>query len=742
MERTQIENARAKIESLIEEKRLKEAFAEIKEFLKTRGNWSFSEKMAELETNYNYLIHYFLEGTKDPEYNRIYKQLARDTYTLTDSIVEGLLVQQSPALFFEKLRLSTIRTPVSTEEYQEAIGKQMDTFSFLDLLNDNDEKQSRIQQNSQSHERTVSDFFYSVFSSPRANAEQIAAYRTFVGDGLVPVNDKSVFVSALTMNVLQRFDTRKIEFLLELCENPQPEIALRAITGIIPIAQKHEKQWRLCAEFDNRIRLLSDNPVFTRRFISALIQFIQARETEKITKRLTEEFIPQMMKLSPIIGKKIKLDEWIGESGFDEKNPEWQKILDDAGLTDKLQEFSEMQLKGADVFHSTFANLKSYPFFHEMSNWFLPFDDGHSQVQQLLTDKTEGHSLLKSLIGSPIICNSDKFSFCFSIMIMPEDYRKVMISQLGSESDALKQMQDEELALNPHQNEEVIGKQYIQDLYRFFKLFPRRDEITDIFALPLNYHRLEAFRPIISEARYMEQIALYYFEKNNFAEAREAYESLAETGKTQSETWQKIGYCKQMLGDIEGALKAYLHADLLEENNTWVIRRMAQCHRLLKQPEKALANYRRLEHLNPDDLNVQLNIGHCYLELKQYDEALNNYFKVELLDGQNARAWRSVAWCAFLSRKFDVAQKYYAQIIANKANVHDFLNAGHVELCLGNTKQAVERYCQSLALAGNFETFRSMMEEDVNELQEAGVDTALLPIILDVLFAAKNLEIV
>ena len=33
------------------------------------------------------------------------------------------------------------------------------------------------------------------------------------------------------------------------------------------------------------------------------------------------------------------MDEWIGETGMDDKNPEWQKILDDAGITDKLQSF-------------------------------------------------------------------------------------------------------------------------------------------------------------------------------------------------------------------------------------------------------------------------------------------------------------------------------------------------------------------------------------------------------------------
>lgn len=731
MELQQIKNTKIKIDSLIEEWRLKEAFDEIKEFIKQQSNWALSEKTSELETNYNYLIHYFIEGAKDPEYVRIYNRLIRDAYALSDDAAESLFMQNSPALFYEKMRLSSIRTPISTEEYRDIIVKQMDTFSFLDLLQNDNEKEMRVLQNEQAHERTTTDFFYAVFSATRGNKEIIAAYKSYMDDNVVPISDKCIFVSALTMSILQRFDAKKIEFLLDLCEYNQPEIAMRAIIGIIPIFQKYQKKWTLYPEFENRIKLLSDDTVFNRRLITAIIQFIQAHETEKITKKLSEEIIPQMMKLSPMIGKKINLDEWMGESGFDDKNPEWQKILDDAGLTDKLQEFSELQLKGADVFHSTFSNLKSYPFFHEMSNWFLPFNNRHSQVQQLFNDKAERKMLLSSLIDSPMICNSDKYSFCFSIMIMPEEYRKMMISQLDAEGEAIKQMQEEESVLNPHQKEEEICKQYIQDLYRFFKLFPRRDEFVDIFALPLNYHRLEAFQPVVSIPKNMEQIALYYFEKNYFSEALGAYETLSKIGKPQSETWQKIGYCKQMLGDLQGALDAYMHADLIAENNTWVIRRMAQCYRLLKNSENALSNYRRLEHLNPDDLNVQLNIGHCYLELKQYDEALNYYFKVELLDSANARAQRSIAWCAFLSRKFPIAQSYYSLIIENKPNAHDFLNAGHVELCLGNPKKAVEFYKKSLEKVGNFDSFRNLLNEDSSELSEAGVDISILPIILD-----------
>lgn len=729
----------AAIHSTIEQKQLKDALYGIKELSAMQQNWAVAEKIAELTTNYQFMLHYLIEGKKDPEQKRIYNKLIRDIYTLAEDAAEHLLLQGSSSFFFDKMRLMEIRTPISIEEYRTIITKQADTLSFIDLLEEGPEKESRIRQHAITRENTQQDLFYTVFVSPRANDDFITSCRNFMEDLSIPQHDKALFISALTMNILQRFDALKIEFLLDLCNHPEPELAVRAVTGIIPVFQVYNSRLELYPGCIDRLKLLSDDKTFGRRFIAIVIGFIQAHETEKITKKLTEEIIPEMMKLSPMIGKKIKLDEWMGETGFDEKNPEWQKILDETGLTDKLQEFTELQLEGADVFHSTFSNLKSYPFFQQMSNWFLPFTPQHSSVQQLFANRSEGDSLVEALSGSSLICNSDKYSFCLSIMMMPENYRKMMASQLGAESDELKKMQTEEEALKPYQKEETMIKQYIQDLYRFFKLFPRRTEFRDIFDLPLNYHLLPAFQPVVMLPDHLEKIALYYFEKNNFNEALSAYTLLAEARNGKSEIWQKIGYCRQMLADVKGALEAYLHADLIEENNTWVLNRLAHCYRVLKEPATALEYYRRLEQFRPDDLNIQLNIGHCHLELKEYEKALNYYFKVEMLNSNNTRAWRSIAWCAFLSRKLDVAERYYSRILEAKPNAHDYLNAGHVALCLEQTKKAVELYQLSLDKAGSFEIFQSMLAEDEKELREAGVDTAILPVILDKIRYDKGL---
>ncbi len=721
----------AVIRTKIAEKELKEAMQEIRELATVGQNWSLTQQLDELEKNYRYMLHYFLTGNKDPEQEKIYLKLIRDLFVLADDTATEILLRESSTLYYDKLRTMQLHTPSNLDKQREIIANEADTYTFIGLLEEGAEKDKRLRDNRTAYEKALQDLFYMTFASPRANAEMSAAHHRFVQDDRIPVKARELFVSALTMSLLQLFDANKAELLLDLCRDAEPGVAIRAIAGIIPIFQLYSVQWSLYPALVSRLQLFADEKLFIRRFMTAVTGYIQAHETEKITRRLTEEILPEMMKLSPMIGKKIRLDEWMGESGLDEKNPEWQKLLDEAGIGDKLQEFSNLQMEGADVFHSTFSNLKSYPFFHEMSNWFLPFESQHSSLNMLFSDKNEGMSLINTMTSSAMICNSDKYSLCFSMMMMPEQYRRMMISQLGAEGEEMQKMLEEEEVINPHQKEKTLISNYIRDLYRFFKLFRRHHEFKDIFSLPLNYHELEPFTPVVRQPAHLEQIALYYFEKNNFGEALSAYSLLAAEGSGKSEVWQKIGYCRQMLGNIRGALDAYTHAELLDEPNSWVLHRIAGCHRMLKEPESALTYYRRLEQMRPDDLNLQLQIGHCHLELKQYEKALNYYFKVELLDHNNTRVWRSIAWCAFLSRKFDVAQNYYKRILEQKPNAHDYLNAGHVALCLGNNGETVTLYGRSQELAGSHEKFRVLLKEDEEELQEAGVDTSILPIILD-----------
>lgn len=269
-------------------------------------------------------------------------------------------------------------------------------------------------------------------------------------------------------------------------------------------------------------------------------------------------------------------------------------------------------------------------------------------------------------------------------------------------------------------------------MYRFFKLYPGHLDFDDIFTSALDFHNLPILQPYVSDEESLTTIAEYYLRKNYFLDALTIYNRLSDANQESDILFQKIGYCKQMNGDIQGALEAYLHADLINPDSKWVIRRIAGCYRTLKQPEKALKYYHRYEAFNPDDLSIQICIGHCHLELKNYNEALKYYFKVDYLDNKSTKAWRPIAWCSFLTGKYDQARNYYKKIMDNQPNTQDFLNAGHTEWALQNIKGALAFYKKAVEKeSGDFSKFQEQFNQDIPDLLVAGIEEAEVPLMMD-----------
>jgi len=526
------------------------------------------------------------------------------------------------------------------------------------------------------------------------------------------------------------FDPEKLMLLFDAANHENEEIKVRVLISILLTLYVYRKRTALYPQITNRLDALSETPGFTKAIRTITLRFILARETEKITRKLQNEIIPEMMKLSPKISNKINLKDITPEQLGEEMNPEWENIFADSSLGKKMEEFSELQQEGADVMHSTFVHLKSFPFFRELSNWLLPFTTEHSSFGDRFNQNNGEKLMLDSMTLAAFMCNSDKYSLYFSMMQLPEEAKKMMMNQFDSQATEMIQQNKEELISKRGKLEAITG-QYIQDLYRFFKIYPGHLDFNDIFTMPLDFHNLSILRPYISDEESLSSIAEFYLRKNYFSDALTIFNQLAETNQDSDILFQKIGYCKQMNDDLQGALDAYLRADLLNPGSKWVIRRIAGCYRSLKEPEEALKYYRRYEKLNPDNLSITISIGHCYLELRNYSEALKCFYKVDYLDGNN-KAWRPIAWCSFLTGKYDQARNYYKKILSNQPNTQDLLNAGHTEWALQNIKGAIEFYRQAVEKENrDFYKFQEEFNQDIPDLIVAGIEDTEISLMMD-----------
>lgn len=709
----EIHKAYYRITGSLDGKELKNAFDFIQSLISGSKEYIFQDKLNELQDTYKYMLRYRVEGMKDPMQDQIYKNLQASTYELADLIKHKALSQDSPLIFYSRRRNMQLRPYPSYEQLHTALSNQYTSG------NRNDFEASNIA------------LFNKIWTSNPLSQEESIQIKAILEDSALPFTTGCLIVSSLMLGLQAAFDKEKMTLLFDAAALHEDEIKVRALICILITLYTYRKRTGLYPLITNRLASLAENPGFTQAIRTITLRFILARETEKITKKLQDEIIPEMIKLSPKISNKININDISPEMLGNEMNPEWENVFADSAFGKKMEEFSELQQEGADVMHSTFVHLKNFPFFHELSNWLLPFTAEHSYFGSQFDKNTTEQQMLDSMTLAAFMCNSDKYSLYFSMMQLPAEARKMMMNQFDSQASEMIQQNKEEL-ISKRGKLEIITSQFIQDLYRFFKLYPSHLDFNDIFAMSLDFHNLEILKPYITDEESLTSIAEYYLRKNYFNDALVIFNRLLETKQNSDILFQKIGYCKQMEGDLKGALEAYLRADLLNPDSKWVIRRIAGCYRSLKQPEEALKYYHRYEVLNPDNLSVQISIGHCHLELKNYNEALKCFFKVDYLDSKSHKAWRPIAWCSFLTGKYDQARNYYKKILEHQPNTQDLLNAGHTEWALQNIKGALSHYRNAVRLEDDdFNKFLELFNQDIPDLLIAGIEEADVALMLD-----------
>jgi len=516
------------------------------------------------------------------------------------------------------------------------------------------------------------------------------------------------------------FDDDKLQLLLDCCSHPDVEVKQRSLVGLCFVLARYNPFIPYFPQIRNRLMLLADDNLTSLNFKNIIVQIIGTVETDKITKKLREEILPEVMKISPLLKDKMDADNLLKSEEWEEENPEWQEIIEKSGVQDKLQELTDLQMEGADVYMGTFAMLKSFPFFNEIANWFLPFDSEYSVVNELFADTEQ--SLLSAFVNNNALCNSDKYSFCMSILRMPDAQRNSLKRSFKMESDQLAEISKDEALLAPEIHAKNISKQYIQDLFRFFKLHPNKADFSDMFASALFMHRSYLFDILTAGSELKSSVAEFYFSKSQYREAIELYKELMSENEPNAALFQKTGYCYQQLSDINSALDAFLKADIIQPDDLWTTKKIALCYKLLGNFEKALDYYKHADFLRPNQQNIVLQIANCYLELEQYKQALDVYAGLEHADEDNQKVQRAIVWCAFISGNVAQAKYYSQRLLENNPLSADYIHAAYIAWYENNINETVKLLHQAIQLANNDSNLvYNVIVSDLVRLQNAGI---------------------
>ena len=556
---------------LLEAGRYKDCFTLLRRRLTETPITGALNKISQNESTYKYMLEYFSRGLSDPGREDLLAEIRRSLLDIAQQIDKDASSNDSPEIYFSTLRMCRLRPSVLTSSFD----KVKELKAMADLALASGQYPDSLMSQIESEEEKI---FNTLWTADSLTADDYRHVNDTVKNGSLPFTTVSLCISAIGLSLMRYYSRDAFLSLIELSKEETTGISARALMTLILTLSR----WHAEIADDRRVvealQTLPDIDGMSKKIRNAVKTTIRTRDTDRVSRKMQRDVIPGLMQFGPDIIQKLKKTSEEASFADLEANPEWEELLRKSGLEEKLRELTEMQSDGADVMMVAFSNLKSFPFFRQVRNWFLPFTVHHPMLRSLQAIDDDGVSSLLEMSG--LMCDSDKYSFAFSIASMPDIQRKMVLSQMHAQTEQMKEQMKELQALKAGAEFEEELTRYSRDLYRFHKLYPKRGEFFDPFALALDFSTIPVISSIMQSADEVAPIAEFYFKRGYYADALPLLQTVARESAESPHIWEKIGFCLEKTPDGNSeAIEAYMKAQLFNPDSRWISRRLGISYR-------------------------------------------------------------------------------------------------------------------------------------------------------------------
>lgn len=733
-----------KVCNLAVRKKVRQSLELLNDMLDNVSVVSLGEELADLRSTYLNMLKYTVDGIKDPDRQKIYNRLLQGILKLADRIKQDILAHHSGWYTY------SVREREERDEVQRgdslirSIEELVYKSNLDDVLSGASVTASGLSANAPDEVADLSGMIFNhLWLTDYYGEAEETLFDTLRRSGRFEWHILASFVSAITLSSLRVWDPAKVRLLAKLSRDKTQHVSERAVTGLVLTLYYYDERLNLYPEIMQTVKGLGEKPGFREQCRIVVLQMIRSRDTEKLSRRMNEEILPRVAKLKPRIEEKLDLDAILDGINEEGQNPDWGDMFKDSEEIFKtMEELTNLQMEGSDVYMSAFSGLKNFEFFKDLRNWFVPFYPDHLAVDEIFRDEILGpgiNELAEALYKTPFICNSDKYSLILNMKYLPPEQKSMMLKVFRMELEGLEQMKYENELTDPQSVFRTTVTQYIHDLYRFYKLSDFRNEFEDLFMSRLDIYNSSFYRDGCGSKEDDRFLADYFFSKEYYDDALSLYLRILSVTTDDVQVYEKAGYCHQKGGEYDKALEKYSMASIIDPKS-WTLKKMGFCLRKLGKPLEAVKVFQRVLKSDPEDLYAVLMSAHCYLDSGEYDKALSHYFRIEYDDPGNVRVLRPIAWCYFVTGKFDDAAKYFDRLAASGLTPHDMINMGHLSMCRGEIGAAADHYLNALKTGKiSEEGFANMYSDDTSILVSNGVNPDDIPIMLDfVLMSYKD----
>jgi tetratricopeptide (TPR) repeat protein len=679
---------------LVEQRRLGRAINELENFLLSNPKLKNDmTRLIDLQSDFKLLTDYWQRGYDDPKRQEVYGQLLRRLYVLTTNIIIHQRLSASTFMMSVYQRPRQIRKDWSMSNLRNQLEGFVSDVALLQL-EPAATRQERRRTIYREHQLLVHDLFDYIITSRSWN-ESLA--HTFTDMLLLPTidsNDQQLIVSAITLSAMNAFDIGKFNVLMNVyLQTSDMALRQRALVG-----------WALCLggastavypEVSAIVDEACQDDTCLDELTELQMQLFYCMDAEEDQRKIHDEIIPDILN-----GSNIK----VTRHGLVEMD---EDTLDDILHPDKAEEGMEhmeqsmrrmvdMQKQGADIYFGGFSQMKRFPFYNDLSNWFVPFYHEHPAVTNIW-DNTKGKRFLQTITKVGAFCDSDKYSFVLAFEQVLRQFPAKMLKMI-EDGEASPQPLGGEIDIEEQQQPAFVRRMYLQNMYRFFRLFSMRSEFVNPFDSPQHYvfFAADAFKGSPLQQR-MPQVAAFLMKRRRYEEAMSvlsgsASEASFDYNLLMGSLIMHLPMCTSM-----SATDYFRHALRQRPDNEQALSGYARAAFRYQNYEVALNAYKKLMDNHPDHRGYMLNSAICYVNMEKTDEALKLLFKLDYEQPDDMKTKRVLAWVLTVADRYEQASKHFQQLLAQpQPQAVDMLNYGYCLWFQGQVSEAIVYFKQFL----------------------------------------------
>ena len=637
------------------------------------------DELESIGDSYRLMSEYMLRGFRDNERADLYGKLTQRLYRRLSDVALQTRKQFDPVV---SLLVPREGTQLDVDSLRNNLELFVSDLAMLTL----EPEQKIVEKRKALYEyrhNIMSKAFNQILCSGQWSNEHAADIANLILSPIIEITDALSLCAAVMMASLLSPDPVKVLLLLKIYKEVTDEkLRQRALIGFVFALDNGD--FSLFPNIIEEAKLLLADKGFRDELVELQIQVVFCMSAEEDTQTIERDVMPNIIKNQNIevtrFGIREKednpMDDILHGDSSDKKIEEMEQ---------SMRKMAEMQKRGADIYFGGFSKMKRFGFFFTLSNWFTPFYMQHPGLNHL-AHEIQNAKFMSSLLSTMPFCDSDKYSFALAMSSvfpqLPDNIKEMVANNAGMVVPGMEGVMN---------TPAFFRRQYLQDLYRFFRINDNRKAFRNPFDSESN--KLFLSNSVFHGTMHDGAISIVGFliKRKLYVAAKSLLDCYYDENQLDDNLLAARIALKH--SDYTTAEKLFAKAYEIENHGEKSLKGYALASFHCGHYAKATELYSRLAEIFPDKQQFKMNEAIALINDKKEDEAVKILYELYYNDQDNVDIRRVLAWGLLCTKQTEKALKLYEDILTSGNDVAvDHLNAGYCSWFKGQGEVAAKHF--------------------------------------------------